>query len=184
MMGASGLDQLMMMEVSPTSSTSWSEGASGAVEAQAQTSHHHIVKYFKWEYVNKRLTSYSTHFILLYFNLFCYKMAFCYKNGARHNRRSGFSLSRQNGVFVFLSCKSQCFCTYSSRLPVFKRAYSREFLLDVGKNHIFRVKLRRTPKRAAGPRSAPEAYTITDPHYCISPTAEALQAAVRGAEEG
>ncbi len=36
MMGASGLDQLMMMEVSPTSSTSWSEGASGAVEAQAQ----------------------------------------------------------------------------------------------------------------------------------------------------
>ncbi len=33
----------------------------------------------------------------------------------------------------FLSCKSQCFCTYSSRLPVFKRAYSREFLLDVGR---------------------------------------------------
>ncbi len=34
---------------------------------------------------------------------------------------------------VFLSCKSQWFCTSSSRLPVFKRAYSREFLLDVGR---------------------------------------------------
>ncbi len=33
----------------------------------------------------------------------------------------------------FLSCKSQCFCTSSSRLPVFKHAYSREFLLDVGR---------------------------------------------------
>ncbi len=33
----------------------------------------------------------------------------------------------------FLSCKSQCFCTYSSRLTVLKRAYSREFLLDVGR---------------------------------------------------
>ncbi len=47
--------------------------------------------------------------------------------------RCGFSLSRQNGVSCFLSCKSQCFCTSSSRLPVFKRAYSREFLLDVGR---------------------------------------------------
>ncbi len=36
-------------------------------------------------------------------------------------------------VFCFLSCKLQCFCTSSSRLPVFKRAYSREFLLDVGR---------------------------------------------------
>ncbi len=33
----------------------------------------------------------------------------------------------------FSSCKSQCLCTYSSRLPVLKRAYSHEFLLDVGK---------------------------------------------------
>ncbi len=32
-----------------------------------------------------------------------------------------------------MSCKSQRFCTSSSRLPVFKRAYSREFLLDVGR---------------------------------------------------
>ncbi len=61
--------------------------------------------------------------------------------------------------------------------------YSREFLLDVGKNHIFRVKLH-AHRRAAGPRSAPKAYTITDPHYCISPTAEALQAAWEEAEEG
>ncbi len=44
------------------------------------------------------------------------------------------SLSPNRTVFsCFLSCKSQCFCTYSSRLPVFKRAYSREFLLDVGR---------------------------------------------------
>ncbi len=44
------------------------------------------------------------------------------------------SLSPDRTVFsCFLSCKSQCFCTYSSRLPVFKRAYSREFLLDVGR---------------------------------------------------
>ncbi len=44
------------------------------------------------------------------------------------------SLSPVRTVFsCFLSCKSQCFCTSSSRLPVFKRAYSREFLLDVGR---------------------------------------------------
>ncbi len=44
------------------------------------------------------------------------------------------SLSPYRTVFsCFLSCKSQCFCTSSSRLPVFKRAYSREFLLDVGR---------------------------------------------------
>ncbi len=44
------------------------------------------------------------------------------------------SLSPDRTVFsCFLSCKSQCFCTSSSRLPVFKRAYSREFLLDVSR---------------------------------------------------
>ncbi len=44
------------------------------------------------------------------------------------------SLSPNRMVFsCFLSCKSQCFCTSSSRLPVFKRAYSREFMLDVGR---------------------------------------------------
>ncbi len=44
------------------------------------------------------------------------------------------SLSPDRTVFsCFLSCKSQCFCTYSSRLTVIKRAYSREFLLDVGR---------------------------------------------------
>ncbi len=43
-------------------------------------------------------------------------------------------LSPDRTVFsCFLSCKSQFFCTSSSRLPVFKRAYSREFLLDVGR---------------------------------------------------
>ncbi|XP_042608707.1 cytosolic sulfotransferase 1-like [Cyprinus carpio] len=44
-------------------------------------------------------------------------------------------------------------------------AYSHEFLLDVGRT------------TAAGSRSAPEAYTITDPHYCILPTAESPQVA-------
>ncbi len=44
------------------------------------------------------------------------------------------SLSPDRTVFsCFLSCKSQCFCTYSSRLTVLKRAYNREFLLDVGR---------------------------------------------------
>ncbi len=44
------------------------------------------------------------------------------------------SLSPDRIVFsCFLSCKSQCFRTNSSRLPVFKRTYSREFLLDVGR---------------------------------------------------
>ncbi len=44
------------------------------------------------------------------------------------------SLSPNRTLFsCFLSCKSQCFCTSSSRLPVFKHAYSREFLLDAGR---------------------------------------------------
>ncbi len=44
------------------------------------------------------------------------------------------SLPPDRTVFsCFLSCKSQCFCAYLSRLPVFTRAYSREFLLDVGR---------------------------------------------------
>ncbi len=44
------------------------------------------------------------------------------------------SLSPDRMVFsCFLSCKSHCFCTSSSRLPVFKRAYSREFLLDISR---------------------------------------------------
>ncbi len=34
---------------------------------------------------------------------------------------------------------TQCFCTYSSRLPVFKRAYSREFLLDVGRTTLLEL---------------------------------------------
>ncbi len=43
------------------------------------------------------------------------------------------SLPTERCFRVFLSFKSQSFCTSSSRLPVFKRAYSREFLLDVGR---------------------------------------------------
>ncbi len=56
------------------------------------------------------------------------------KMAARTTEASGFSLSPDRTVFsCFLSCKTQCFCTYSSRLTVLKRAYSREFLLDVGR---------------------------------------------------
>ncbi len=44
------------------------------------------------------------------------------------------SLSPDRTVFsCFLSCESQCFCTSSSHLSVLKCAYSREFLLDVGR---------------------------------------------------
>ncbi len=44
------------------------------------------------------------------------------------------SLSPDRTVFsCFLSCESQCFCTSSSHLSVLKHAYSREFLLDVGR---------------------------------------------------
>ncbi len=54
------------------------------------------------------------------------------KTAARADAAASFSPDRT--VFsCFLSCKSQCFCTYSFRLPVFKHAYSREFLLDVGR---------------------------------------------------
>ncbi len=50
------------------------------------------------------------------------------------------SLSPDRAVFsCFLSCKSQCFCTYSSRLTVLKRAYSREFLLDVDRTTFFEL---------------------------------------------
>ncbi len=59
------------------------------------------------------------------------------KSGKKSNmaaRTVAASLSPDRTVFsCFLSCKSQCFCTSSSSLPVFKRAYSREFLLDVGR---------------------------------------------------
>ncbi len=57
----------------------------------------------------------------------------CSKMAARTTDAAA-SLSPDRTVFsCFLSCKSQCFCTYSSHLPVFKREYSREFLLDVGR---------------------------------------------------
>ncbi len=55
-------------------------------------------------------------------------------NIPRWRTHAATSLSPDRTVFSwFLSCKLQCFCTSSSRLPVFKRAYSREFLLDVGR---------------------------------------------------
>ncbi len=55
-----------------------------------------------------------------------------YKIAARAHAAA--SLSPDRTVFLcFLSCKSQCFCTSSSCLPVFKHAYSHEFLLDVGR---------------------------------------------------
>ncbi|KAL0149686.1 hypothetical protein M9458_054969 [Cirrhinus mrigala] len=50
------------------------------------------------------------------------------------------SLSPDKTVFsCFSSCKSQCFCTSSSRLSVFKRVYSRTFLLNIGRNKLFKL---------------------------------------------
>ncbi len=72
---------------------------------------------------------------------------------------------------------------YSSSLSVFKCAYSGEFLLDLGKTTFLELNSAHV-RRAAGPRSAPEAYSITDPHYCTSPPVEAPNAAQDKAEEG
>ncbi|KAL0175804.1 hypothetical protein M9458_028134 [Cirrhinus mrigala] len=50
------------------------------------------------------------------------------------------SLSPDKTVFsCFSSCKSQCFCTSLSRLSVFKRVYSRTFLLNIGRNKLFKL---------------------------------------------
>ncbi|XP_028826321.1 uncharacterized protein LOC114784793 isoform X2 [Denticeps clupeoides] len=50
------------------------------------------------------------------------------------------SLSPDQTAFsCFSSCKSQCFCTSSSRLSALKRSYSRTFLLDVGRNKVFKL---------------------------------------------
>ncbi len=84
--------------------------------------------------------------------------------------RVSYLVSRS--VFVRLRCVYICF---KARIQSWVSARRRQ-------NHIFRVKLR-ARRRAAGPRSAPEAYNIIDPHYCISPTAEAPQAAREEAEE-
>lgn len=39
----------------------------------------------------------------------------------------------------FSSCESQCFCSSSLRLPVFKRKYSREFLLNVNRTSFHKL---------------------------------------------
>ncbi len=50
------------------------------------------------------------------------------------------SLSPDRTVFsCFLSCESQCFCMSSSRLSVLKRAYSREFLHDIGRTTLLEL---------------------------------------------
>ncbi|KAL0153828.1 hypothetical protein M9458_050858 [Cirrhinus mrigala] len=50
------------------------------------------------------------------------------------------SLSPDKTVFsCFSSCKSQCFCTSLSRLSVFKHVYSRTFLLNIGRNKLFKL---------------------------------------------
>ncbi|KAL0153373.1 hypothetical protein M9458_051292 [Cirrhinus mrigala] len=50
------------------------------------------------------------------------------------------SLCPDKTVFsCFSSCKSQCFCTSSSRLSVFEHVYSRTFLLDIGRNKLFKL---------------------------------------------
>ncbi len=85
------------------------------------------------------------------------------------------SLSPDRTVFsCFLSCKSQCFCTSSSRLPVFKHAYSREFLLDVGRITFLEINSTHAEVlRELGLLQRP----TPSPTLTISPTAEALQAA-------
>ncbi len=71
------------------------------------------------------------------------------------------------------------FLYVSSRLSVFKHAYSREFLLDIARTKCLELNCLWDSKG-----SASEAYTITDPHYCTSPSAEAPQVAQEEAEEG
>ena len=67
--------------------------------------------------------------------LFNYKIT---KMAARPHAAA--SLCPDRTVFsCFLSCESQCFCTLSSRLPVCKRKYSREFLLDVGRTAFLQL---------------------------------------------
>uniref|UniRef100_A0A8C1LL36 Reverse transcriptase domain-containing protein n=1 Tax=Cyprinus carpio TaxID=7962 RepID=A0A8C1LL36_CYPCA len=57
-----------------------------------------------------------------------------YTNKIAARPHAAASLCPDRMVFsCFLSCESQCFCTSSSRLSVFKRAYRHEFLLDVGR---------------------------------------------------
>ncbi|KAL7882771.1 hypothetical protein SRHO_G00004290 [Serrasalmus rhombeus] len=49
-------------------------------------------------------------------------------------------LSPNGMVFLyFLSCKLQGFCTSSSSLPVSKRTYSREFLLNIGRTSLLEL---------------------------------------------
>jgi len=71
------------------------------------------------------------------------------------------SLAPVRTVFsCFLSCDSQCFCTSSSRLPVFKSAYSHEFLLDVGRTTFLELNLgllrRPTPSPTPNTASRPQ----------------------------
>ncbi|KAL0194797.1 hypothetical protein M9458_008369, partial [Cirrhinus mrigala] len=77
------------------------------------------------------------------------------------------SLSPDKTVFsCFSSCKSQCFCTSLSRLSVFKRVYSRTFLLNIGRNKLFKLNsadaeelndlsLLRRPTQSPSPTPAP-----------------------------
>ncbi|KAL0146554.1 hypothetical protein M9458_058185 [Cirrhinus mrigala] len=77
------------------------------------------------------------------------------------------SLSPDKMVFsCFSSFKSQCFCTSSLRLSVFKRVYSRTFLLNIGRNKLFKLnsadaeelndlRLLRRPTQSPTPTPAP-----------------------------
>ncbi len=98
---------------------------------------------------------------------YCWVVIF--QNGGAPNRRSGLlSLPTERCFCVFCLVSRNVFVTYLSRLPVFKRAYSREFLLDVGRTTF--LELNSTARwRAAGPRSAPESYTITTPTTASRP---------------
>uniref|UniRef100_A0A672P1W0 Carbonyl reductase 1 n=1 Tax=Sinocyclocheilus grahami TaxID=75366 RepID=A0A672P1W0_SINGR len=66
-------------------------------------------------------------------NLIFYELDICDQGSSLKLKKF---LEKYNGLDVLINNAgiSQCFCTHSSRLFVSKRAYCREFLLDVGRN--------------------------------------------------
>ncbi len=95
------------------------------------------------------------------------------------------SLSPDRTVFsCFLSCKSQCFCTYSSRLTVLSTHTVVSFCSMLAETTFLEFKLR-ARRRAAGPRSAPEALAPSPtPLLHLAHSGGALQARVRGSRRG
>ncbi len=74
---------------------------------------------------------------IMYIHVYTLKSVLSTWGRARTQRL--LSLPTERCFSCFLSCKSQCFCTSSSHLPVFKRAYSREFMLDVSRTTFLQL---------------------------------------------